>query len=92
MTKEELKQTNPDSILLVDIREMAELLLLPALPNAIHIPMKTLVLEAEKGTLPKDKKIVTVCRSGARCIPTNRILTAHGYSADLLEGGMVSVS
>ncbi len=89
MTKEELKTITQDDYMLVDIREDSELIQLPSLPGAIHIPLQQLLLLAEDEQLPKDKLIVTVCYSGGRCYPVNHILKDLGYQVDLLEGGMI---
>ena len=90
MTREELKTTAKDDYILIDIREDAELIQLPALPGAIHIPMQQLLVLAEDEQLPRDKLIVTVCYSGGRCHPVNHRLKDLGYQVDLLEGGMAS--
>lgn len=39
MTREELKATATDEYILIDIREDSELIELPPLPGATHIPM-----------------------------------------------------
>ncbi|MCA9354421.1 MAG: rhodanese-like domain-containing protein [Candidatus Kaiserbacteria bacterium] len=91
MTKEQLDAANPEEVLLVDIRESEELLMQPPLSGAVHIPMGNIIREAEDGNLPKDKTIVTICRSGGRCQVTNEALSKLGYKTDLLEGGMMSI-
>lgn len=88
MTKETLQNIDPSEVLLVDIREPAEIVTQPSIPGAIHIPMGEIIREAEDGKLPTDKTIVTVCRSGGRCQIVNHELTARGYRVDWLEGGM----
>jgi len=91
MTKEELSNLDKDKVLLVDIREDYELQDKPPLPEAIHIPMGEIIKKAEGGELPKDKKIITVCRSGGRCQIVNSTLKQLGYDVDLLEGGMLGL-
>ncbi len=86
--KEELQNIDTNKIMLVDIRENEELLQLPSIDGATHIPMGRIIKEAEDGNLPKDKKIVTICRSGGRCKIVNAELNLLGYEVDLLEGGM----
>ena len=88
MTREQLDKIDKNSVVIIDIREENELLSLPAFSGATHIPMKKLLTEANHCNLPKDKLIVTVCRSGSRCKVVNRILSQMGYRTDLLEGGM----
>ncbi|MCA9361764.1 rhodanese-like domain-containing protein [Candidatus Kaiserbacteria bacterium] len=88
MTKDELQNATAEEVFVVDIREAEELLMQPPIPQATHIPMGQIIREAEDGNLPKDKMIVTVCRSGGRCQVTNQELAALGYETDYLEGGM----
>lgn len=88
MKKEELENIDFNKVLLIDIREDEELLEMPSIEGAAHIPMGKIIKEAEDGNLPKDKKIVTVCRSGGRCQIVNTELAALGYEVDFLEGGM----
>jgi rhodanese-related sulfurtransferase len=90
MKKEELNNIDSHKVLLVDIREKEELDSLPSLPNSTHIPMGEIIREAEDGRLPKDKLIVTICRSGGRCSIVNHELAALGYQVDLLEGGLMN--
>ena len=88
MKKEELETIDHDKVLLVDIREHYELEEVPKLPKAVNIPLGEIVKEAEDATLPKNKKIVTICRSGGRCQIANETLKNFGYDVDYLEGGM----
>jgi rhodanese-related sulfurtransferase len=88
MTRAELQLQDPDKVLLVDIRELSEFRELPTYPGAVHIPLVTLLDQARLGQLPKDKRIVTICRSGARSLMVNPILEKLGYQTDLLEGGL----
>jgi rhodanese-related sulfurtransferase len=91
MTKEELKNTNPDSILLIDIREEGEVANLPCPKNAVHIAMSHITEAVLEGKLPRDKKLITICHSGGRCLTVNEYLKSNGYEADYLEGGMMSL-
>lgn len=89
MTKEELKNIIDDeSIFLIDIREPEELEVSPALPQANHMPLSELMTEPGKFLIPKDKKVISVCQSGGRCLSMTKKLQADGYEADFLEGGM----
>jgi len=89
MTKKEFEQANKDEIVVIDIREPEELIMLPSIPGAVNIPMGQILQAVENGELPKDKMIVTVCRSGGRCFVVNDELAARGYNVDYLEGGLV---
>lgn len=91
MTKEELQQVDLNSILLIDIREDDELEVIPSPEGAVHMPMSRVIEEVTKGSLSKDKKIVTICRSGGRCQVVNNILTDYGYQSDYLEGGVMGL-
>jgi len=44
--------------------------------------------EAAKGNLPKDKRIITVCKTGGRCEIVARELQKKGYNIEHLEGGI----
>lgn len=90
MTKEELLNINLDEILLIDIREDDEVSAVPSISGAVHIPMARLIEEANQDILPKNKKVVTICRSGGRCQIVNEVLSEKGYDVDYLEGGMNS--
>ncbi|NCN11786.1 rhodanese-like domain-containing protein [Candidatus Kaiserbacteria bacterium] len=91
MTIDELNTSEKQTILLVDIREPAELAALPMLTGSINIPMSRITAAVGTPKLPRDKKIVTICYSGARCFAVNEYLKAQGYSVDYLEGGISSL-
>ena len=88
MTKEEFESIDPAVVTIVDIRESFELDVVPSLTGVLHIPMTELVEKVNNGSLPKSKKVITICRSGGRCLGVNEFLTQHGYETDYLEGGM----
>jgi rhodanese-related sulfurtransferase len=92
MNTSELKQKleSHEDMLLLDIREPHELEETPMIPGAVNMPMGEVFVAASKGELPKEKKIVTVCRSGARCEIVNAALKPKGYDVDLLDGGMMA--
>lgn len=94
MTPNELKTKleNHEDMLLIDIREPHEIEASGMIPGAKNIPMGELIVEAAQGIIPKDKKIVTICRSGARCRMVMNELGPKGYDVDLLEGGMMAWS
>ncbi len=92
MTSKELQSLQEaGEVVVVDIREPMELAMEPSLPGSINIPMSQLAAAEASGALPKDKTIVTVCASGARCVPVTAYLQQRGYRADYLEGGMSSI-
>ncbi|MGV8152310.1 MAG: MBL fold metallo-hydrolase [Candidatus Nanoarchaeia archaeon] len=57
--------------------------------NATNIPAgpDTFPQALDKGIVPKNKKIVTYCRSGARSALATMYLRARGYNAYSLNGG-----
>ena len=60
---ERIMKENPDSLLLVDVRDAKEFKA-GTIKGAIHIPIGD--LEKKIATLPKDKPIVFLCGTGAR--------------------------
>ena len=79
--------TNHGSALLLDVREPQEWQAGHA-PHADHIPVGQ--LESRLGELPRDREIITVCRSGRRSALAARQLTRHGYQATNLRAGMTA--
>jgi rhodanese-related sulfurtransferase len=71
--------------LLVDVREPVEWNTGHA-PSARHIPLGQ--LRRYMCDLPKDRRIILVCRSGNRSAQATAILTAAGLDASNLTGGM----
>jgi DMSO/TMAO reductase YedYZ molybdopterin-dependent catalytic subunit/rhodanese-related sulfurtransferase/glyoxylase-like metal-dependent hydrolase (beta-lactamase superfamily II) len=74
-----------DGAVLLDVREPGEWSAGHA-PQAILIPMGE--VHARRDELPRDKRIVVVCRSGGRSAAITGALRAHGYDALNLTGGM----
>lgn len=74
-----------DGALLLDVREPDEWEAGHA-PAAVHVPMKE--VQARQGELPKDRRIVAVCRSGGRSAAVAGALNAWGFDAVNLTGGM----
>ncbi|HVM08159.1 MAG TPA: rhodanese-like domain-containing protein [Acidimicrobiales bacterium] len=73
---------------LLDVREDDEWAAGHA-PGATHVPMNT-VPDAHAGVLPRDNRIVVVCRSGGRSQRVAQFLQQSGYDAANLAGGMKS--
>lgn len=92
MKAEELKErlAKGEDVRILDVREGEEFAGSETLPGAENMPMGKVFLEATKGTLPKDRKIVTVCKTGGRCEIVARELKKKGYDIDHLEGGLVA--
>jgi rhodanese-related sulfurtransferase len=90
MKVDELKQkmNSGEDVLLLDVREADEFAAGDAIPGSKNVPMGKVFVEAAKGELPKDKKIVTICKSGGRCGIVARELAEKGYDIESLEGGI----
>ncbi|HEX5614481.1 MAG TPA: rhodanese-like domain-containing protein [Acidimicrobiia bacterium] len=71
--------------LLLDVREPNEWQAGHA-PDAQHLPMGEVT--AALDTLPRDRRIVAVCRSGGRSGRVTEFLVAQGLDAVNLAGGM----
>ncbi len=67
-----------DGALLVDVRELNEISELSYdVPSIMHIPLSE--FETRYTEIPKDKKVVMVCRSGGRSLRAAGFLVNHGY-------------
>ena len=64
-------------VVVLDVREDAELVETGTVKGAIHIPLGQ--LEARLGELPKDKVILTACRSGGRASRAQTLLDSKGF-------------
>jgi NADPH-dependent 2,4-dienoyl-CoA reductase/sulfur reductase-like enzyme/rhodanese-related sulfurtransferase len=73
--------------LLLDVRGPVELAV-ETVPGSINIPLPQ--LRARLGELPRDREILTICRSGGRAYFAARILQQNGFKARVLSGGMLS--
>jgi rhodanese-related sulfurtransferase len=71
--------------LLIDVREDDEWDA-GHVPGALHIPLGQLVERADE--LPDDRRLVVVCRSGARSARATAFLASSGFEAFNLAGGM----
>lgn len=70
---------------LLDVREPSEWESGHA-PEAMHMPMSQ--VKDRLGELPRDRKIVVVCRSGGRSAAVTQSLRVWGFDAVNLVGGM----
>jgi len=67
-----------DGALLVDVRELNEISELSYdVPSILHIPLSE--FETRYTEIPKDKKVLMVCRSGGRSLRAAGFLVNHGY-------------
>jgi DMSO/TMAO reductase YedYZ molybdopterin-dependent catalytic subunit/3-mercaptopyruvate sulfurtransferase SseA len=71
--------------LLLDVREPAEWEIEHA-PDALLMPMGK--VPEGQGDLPRDRRIVVLCRSGGRSAAVTESLRARGFDAVNLAGGM----
>jgi rhodanese-related sulfurtransferase len=76
-----------DKALLLDVRMPTELAV-ESVAGAVNIPLPQ--LRARLGELPRDREILTICRSGGRAYFATRILLQNGFKARTLSGGMLS--
>ncbi|MEX1193054.1 MAG: rhodanese-like domain-containing protein [Brumimicrobium sp.] len=78
-----------EGALLVDVREKNEVdQLAYVAENLVHIPLSE--FEDRFSELPKDKKIVMACRSGARSLRAANFLQNHGYDQVVnMQHGMI---
>lgn len=80
------KEANGEKLNLVDVRE-AEEVAQGIIPNAVHIPLGE--VESRLNEFNKDEEYIIVCRSGARSGVATQALTAAGYKAKNMLGGML---
>ena len=67
-----------EGAVLVDVREKNEVMKLRFVaPEIIYLPLSE--FEERYAELPKDKKLVMVCESGARSLRAAGFLVNHGY-------------
>jgi rhodanese-related sulfurtransferase len=85
VSAEQGRQMVDDGALLLDVREADEWDAGHA-PEAVWIPMAE--LQARVDELPRDRRIVAICRTGARSGVVAGALFAAGYDAVNLDGGM----
>ena len=71
---------------ILDVRENSEWNAGHA-PGAVHIPLAQVAAQASR-RLPKGRRVVVVCRSGARARGATKTLEGLGIDAVLLRGGM----
>ena len=57
-------------------------------PGAVNIPLGQ--LRSRLAELPRDRKILVVCRSGQRAYYATRLLLQNGFAAENVSGGMLA--
>ncbi|MDJ0348319.1 rhodanese-like domain-containing protein [Cryobacterium sp. PH29-G1] len=83
-TKQVFKRLTIDQI--VDVRETEELAE-GMIPGARHIPLSEIPLSY--GSLDTARPVIAVCRSGRRSAAAAENLTAAGFTAHTMTGGML---
>ena len=84
ITLEELADLPEGLRVLIDIRDEVSMAY-GTIPGAIHIP--DLLEQAEKGILPKDRRLVLFCMHGTQSLPLAEKLQESGYQACSLKNG-----
>lgn len=85
MSPQEAQSLIAAGALLLDVRDTSEWKA-GHVKGARHLPLGELA--RRMGSLPKDRQIICVCRSGARSARATKILMDAGYDAVNLNGGM----
>lgn len=85
-------EADPTNVVLLDVREQEELTgPLGRLEGILHIPIGRLAARLARLQEHTDKRIVVVCRSGARATTGAQILMKAGFDrVYVLKGGMLS--
>ena len=83
---DEAEQLRDGGAVLLDVRQPHEWQAGHA-ADSIHVILDQLP-EAHAGTLPRDQRIVVVCRTGARSHRAAQFLKQQGYDAVNLAGGL----
>jgi len=85
-TAQQLRDSAPDRVLIVDVRESAELEIC-RLAGSRHVPLRQ--LPGHVATLPRDKHLLLLCHVGARSRRATEYLRAHGFpAASNIAGGI----
>jgi rhodanese-related sulfurtransferase len=74
---------------LLDVRNPPELAV-ESVPGVLNIPLPE--LRGRLGELPRDRKILVICRSAQRAYYATRILLQNGFQASNISGGMLARS
>jgi glyoxylase-like metal-dependent hydrolase (beta-lactamase superfamily II) len=82
---ESLRQNN--DLFLLDVREPEEYADFK-IPGAINVPLSQLFRNSQQMSIPKDKKVVTICSHGNRSMVATFALAQNGIESASLVGGM----
>lgn len=90
MKKQELKEliASGKPVRLLDVREKGEFEHDGKVEGSENVPMGQVFVNAARGELPKDEKIVAICKTGGRCGVVAKELKEKGYDIEYLEGGI----
>ena len=81
-------QAEDTEALIVDVREPREYESLRA-PGSVSLPLAEFV--ARHADLPRDRRLLLVCRSGSRSLRATMFLMQHGFSnVANVDGGMIA--
>lgn len=86
VSPDEAKRLLEEGAFLLDVREDDEWAAGHS-PAATHVPLGT-VPDQHAGVVPKDSKVVAVCRAGGRSQKAAMFLKEQGYDVVNLVGGM----
>ncbi len=83
-----------EDIVLLDVRTEAEQSIVGlTYSNSLHIPMDKLFKPENLSKIPKDKKVIVVCHSGARALVVAFALRSLGFeNVYALKGGIVKLA
>ena len=88
ITYEELKKCDPDSYIMIDIRQESAVAY-GGIPGSIQIPSTE--MDKKREELPKEKKLVLYCMKGILSEEIAQTLRDEGYPAYSLQGGTISI-
>ena len=87
LNDKEQQQQQQQKLLLLDVREPSEFKQW-SIDGSTNIPLSKLIKQESLSTIPKDKKIVTICPRGNRSTIAKYVLERYGYNVSSLEGGL----
>jgi rhodanese-related sulfurtransferase len=85
--REAARAVEAGEVLLLDVREDEEWAAGRA-PGAVHVPMG----ELRQDTVPRDRRVLAVCRVGGRSAAVAAALEQLGYDVANVTGGMLAWS
>ncbi len=85
--REAARAAQSGEVLLLDVREDDEWAAGRA-PGAVHVPMSAL----RQDTVPRDRRVLALCRVGARSAAVGQALEQLGYDVGNVTGGMLAWS